>query len=138
MFLRDFFSGKRAAVATAAGLIVLAAGVSPILAQHSVTLAWAPNSEPDVIGYRLRWGPDSGNYTMTLDVGNTTTATVSLAEVGDYFIVVTAINNASLESLPSNEVVYTVEPNEAPAVSLTNPTEGANFDSPTNIQCRGD
>ena len=75
---------------------------------HCTTLAWNPNTETNIAGYRLHYGTSSGNYTTTVDVGNTTTATPSNLTNGQaYYAVVTAYNTASLESLASNEVSFT-------------------------------
>ena len=73
----------------------------------SVTLAWDPNSEPDLEGYRLYCGVQSGNYIRVLDVGNVTNVTVRdlPVELTNYFVV-TAYNTSGLESGPSNEVGY--------------------------------
>ncbi len=71
-----------------------------------VTLAWDANPEPDVVGYRLRHGTQSGSFDTAVDVGNTTSTTLALPSPGTYYIVVTAFNSASLESPASNEIVY--------------------------------
>ena len=84
----------------------------------SVSLAWTPNSEPNLGGYRLYYGTASGNYTDNLDVGNVTTATISnLTASTQYFIVLTAYNLAGIESQPSTEISYTtpsIEPSPSP------------------------
>jgi len=75
---------------------------------YGTTLAWDPNTEANIAGYRLHYGTSSGNYTTTVDVGNTTTATASNLTNGQaYYAVVTAYNTSALESLPSNEVSFT-------------------------------
>jgi hypothetical protein len=103
-------------------------------ASQSVTLAWDQNSEPDIAGYRLKSGSSSGNYAQTIDVGNTTTATVSNLSAGSStFFVVTAYNTAGLESLSSNEASFTAAPNQVPTISLTNPTAGSSFTAPASI-----
>jgi hypothetical protein len=79
----------------------------------SLTLAWDPNLEPDIAGYKLYYGTASGRYTSavivgTNIVGNAVTATVSNLTAGTtYFFVVTAFNGAGLESDPSSEVTNT-------------------------------
>ena len=76
---------------------------------RSVHLAWDANPEPDIKGYRLHWGTETGAYPITVDVGNTTTGTLEVpATAGLYYAVVTAYNTAGLESLPSNEVSFSV------------------------------
>jgi hypothetical protein len=74
----------------------------------STTLAWNANTETNIAGYRVHYGTSSGHYTQTLDVGKTTTATLSNLTAGTtYYSAVTAYNTSSLESLPSNEVSFT-------------------------------
>src|SRR5437588_7169922 len=54
-----------------------------------VTLAWDPNPEPDIAGYILHYGTNSGSYLTALNVGNITTNSVSgLAANGTYFFAV--------------------------------------------------
>ena len=72
---------------------------------YEVTLAWDRNPEPDVEGYRLHYGRESGVYPTVVDVGDVVTATISLPDPGTYYVVATAYNTAGLESLPSIEVV---------------------------------
>jgi hypothetical protein len=73
----------------------------------SVALAWNANSEPDIAGYRLRYGTSSGSYPQMVDVGKKTTGTISNLTAGSkYYIVVSAYNTAGTESRPSNEVTY--------------------------------
>jgi hypothetical protein len=73
----------------------------------SVTLAWDPNSEPDIAGYRVYYGFSSQNYVYKIDVGTATATTIgNLGPGTQYFFAVTAYNLAGEESLPSNEVVF--------------------------------
>ena len=81
---------------------------SQLHAAQNITLKWDPNSAPNLAGYRLYYGTSSGVYTQEIDVGNMTATLVSnLKEGRTYFFAVTAYNTAA-ESLPSNEVSYTV------------------------------
>lgn len=99
--------------AVTAILIALLGSLSLAHAASSVTLAWDPNPESDIAGYRVHYGTMSGNYTQMLDVGNNTTATVSnLSSASTYFFVVTAYNTSGLESLPSSEIAFF--PNQGP------------------------
>jgi hypothetical protein len=43
----------------------------------SASLSWDPNTEQDFAGYQLYYGPSSGSYQFTVDVGNQTTYTLS-------------------------------------------------------------
>src|SRR3989440_5924367 len=75
---------------------------------QNVTLAWDPNSESDVGGYKIYCGPSSRNYTNIIDVGNVTSNRISNLASGSYYFAVTAYNTLGLESDYSNEVPYTV------------------------------
>jgi hypothetical protein len=56
----------------------------------------------------LNWGPASGDYTQSTDVGNSTTTTVTgLSSGSTYYFAVTAYNAAGTQSSPSNEVSFT-------------------------------
>lgn len=83
---------------------------------ESVSLIWDANPEPDIAGYRLYYGPSSGNYVEQIDVGNTTSATVANLITGiTYFFAVTAYDTMALESEFSNEVSTTIGGGHAPA-----------------------
>ena len=72
-----------------------------------VTLAWDPNSEPNLLGYIVHYGTVSRNYQVHMEVGNNTQATISnLQDGGTYYIAVTALDSSANESGYSNEVVY--------------------------------
>lgn len=96
---------------------------------QSVTLAWNANSEPHMVGYKVHYGPISGTPTQTIDVGNTTTATIhDLNPNTTYFFTVTAYNSASLESQPSNEVSSTTASlSEMTLLTVNNGTGGGNY-----------
>lgn len=86
-----------------------------IQAAESVILAWDANAAPDIAGYRLYSGTASGTYTASIDVGNTTWATLSNLTAGiNYFCVVTAYNTAGFESGPSNEASITLTARDSP------------------------
>lgn len=77
------------------------------LTAANVTCAWDPNPEPDVQGYILYWGTESGVYSSTATTTNTQVTASGLLPGTTYFFVVTAFN-AYGESWPSNEINYTV------------------------------
>ena len=88
--------------------LLLVGSLQEAQAAGSVTLAWNPSVSPGIAGYRLYYGTTSGSYPQVLDVGNTTTATLSGLTPGQtYHIVVTSYDTAGIESLPSNEVTFT-------------------------------
>jgi len=75
----------------------------------TVMLAWDPNPEPDVAGYRIYYGSPPGNYTVVKDCGNVTNTVIEALEPGrTYAFYATCYNTSALESEPSNVVTYTV------------------------------
>ncbi len=76
-----------------------------------VVLQWDPSSGP-VAGYRIYYGTSSRVYDSSLDVGNTTTCTVSNLQDGpSYYFAATAVGTSGEESDYSVEAVY-----ESPSV----------------------
>jgi len=74
-----------------------------------VTLAWDPNTEPDLAGYNFYWAYTSRDYAFSTDVGNFTEYTVTDLIPGiTYYFAVTAYDTEGLESDYSDEVVYTI------------------------------
>jgi hypothetical protein len=72
-----------------------------------VTVAWDANPEPAVRGYVIYYGTSSGNYTRSIDVGNSTNCVISGLEAGaTYYLAVTAYDDSRNESGFSNEIVY--------------------------------
>ena len=77
----------------------------------TATLYWtAPtkNSDgsalTDLAGYKVYYGTASGSYSQSIDVGKVTTYEVTNLPNGfTYYFVVTAYNQAGVESGPSNE-----------------------------------
>src|SRR2546426_5277368 len=91
-----------------------------------VTLAWDPNTETDLAGYKLYYGLSSGSYPSSVDVGNLTSYTLSgLLEGQIYYFAVTAYNLSLGESGFSNEVSKALADVTPPTVSLTAPAAGA-------------
>lgn len=78
-------------------------------ADQSVTLAWDSSPDATVAGYFVYYGQASGVYAGRVDVGRNTTAMVpGLKEGQTYYFAVTAYDDWGLESVSSNEVVFTV------------------------------
>jgi hypothetical protein len=92
-----------------------------------VTLAWDPS--PDLIdGYRIYYGTSSGNYTESVDVGDTNQATITgLNETTTYYFVARAYDTSG-ESGNSNEVSwsYNVPDLIAPSINVTGPSVTSN------------
>ena len=71
------------------------------------TLAWNPNSESNVVGYKLYYGTASRNYSAQIDTEQATNCNVSgLAEGTTYYFSITAYDTSGKESGYSNEVSY--------------------------------
>jgi fibronectin type 3 domain-containing protein len=96
------------------------------------TLAWDPNTESDLAGYRVHYGTASGSYTVHTDVHNVTTYTVAGLTAGQtYYFAATAYDASGNESGYSNPVSYAVPAaNGAPTTPAT-PTAGAS-NAPVN------
>ena len=70
-----------------------------------VTLGWNQSIEDEVDGYNLYYGTNDKNYDNNIDVGNSTTHTVSgLSKGAKYFFAVTAYGNGFPESGFSDSV----------------------------------
>jgi fibronectin type 3 domain-containing protein len=73
-----------------------------------VSLAWDPNTEPDIAGYKIYFGRVSRAQTESVDVGNATSYTVmGLPEGTTYYFAATAYDGYGRESVFSNEVSTT-------------------------------
>ncbi len=104
----------------------------------SVTLAWDRSPEPDVAGYLISYGTQSGTYTVRADVGNVATWTVASLNAGQrYYFVVQAYNTSGGQSAMSNEAFIDVGAVTTPSITNLSPTSaivgavvtisGANF-----------
>ena len=71
----------------------------------SISLAWDPNTESDLAGYKVHYGTASRVYSQSINVGKVTTYTLSgLTKGNTYFLVATAYDTSNNESGYSNEV----------------------------------
>lgn len=91
----------------AISIVVTLIGIAATAEAATVTLAWDPNSEPDIAGYKLSYGTTSGQYTTTVDVGHVTTHTLTNLAGGVTYYFVLQAYNASGTSPYSNEVSVT-------------------------------
>ncbi len=87
-----------------------------------MVLAWDPNTEEDLAGYKIHIGASSHTYSQIIDVGHVTTYTVSnLSDGQTYYAAITAYDIYGNESGFSNEVSTTIgappppEPEPEPA-----------------------
>jgi len=82
-----------------------AASVPP--AAYSVTVSWEASSDPQVTGYQIWYGTEPGNYSTSMALGSSTSATITGLSAGvTYYFVITAYDAAGAESSPSSEVSF--------------------------------
>ena len=82
-------------IALLAGLLILSGSSATFAA--SVSLAWDPSTDQTVIGYKLYYGPTTRAYTNSIDVGNSTSGTVSNLVAGaTYFFAATAYDSTDM------------------------------------------
>jgi hypothetical protein len=110
--------------------IALALGfiLSTAHGEQDVTVAWDPSTTPDVAGYILYFGTNSGAYS-DLVVGGPTTVAIApgLLEGVTYYFAATAYTTNGVESDQSDELSYTIpigtpgpnSPTLSPLVNLT-------------------
>ncbi len=74
----------------------------------TASLSWDANTESDLSGYKVYFGTAPGSYGTPVNVGNTTSYTVSGLSDGTYYFAVTAFDTSGNESGFSNEVSKTL------------------------------
>ncbi len=100
------FSRRRQTVThILAALLFLLALFPAHLPASSLTLAWNPNAEPDLAGYNIYYGIQSGDYDFVIDAGNVTQYTMTgLESAVRYYFALTAYDTSLNESDFSPEV----------------------------------
>ncbi|MEI6673562.1 MAG: discoidin domain-containing protein [Verrucomicrobiota bacterium] len=94
-------------------------GLGATSGSATITLAWNPNPETDVVSYQLSYGTSAGVHSTVVNAGATTTATVTgLIEGTTYYFVVTATNLAGLQSQPSAEAFYQIPVTQTDSVTV--------------------
>jgi hypothetical protein len=103
-------------------------------AVRQVTLQWDPSSDSSVAGYKVYTKNAAGQYDLIKDAGTANSATVDgLTPGADAYFVVTAYLSSGLESLPSNEIQYSVPPLVRPSVAIQNPTNSLQVNGPVSL-----
>jgi len=77
-------------------------------AGESLILEWDANTEYNLAGYRLYYGQESSSYDYVLNVGKSTSCSVSGLWPGTWYFVLTATDYNGNESDDSNEVAVTL------------------------------
>jgi hypothetical protein len=91
-----------------AAFVIIGALAADALAAD-VTLAWDPNTESDLAGYKIHHGTASGSYSVHIDVNKATTYTVTGLTAGQtYYFAATAYDSSGNESGYSNSVSYAI------------------------------
>lgn len=76
-------------------------------ASQNVALAWNPSGDAATAGYKIYIGETSHNYTQMVDVGNATSATVTVPTAGTkYYFSATAYDGTGYESDFSDEASF--------------------------------
>ena len=116
-------------------VLIIALGIallcsSPALAAH-LDLAWQPNTEPDLAGYRVYYGTASREYADWTDVGMSTSARITeLLDDTEYFLALTAYD------IDGNESDFSVEVSAFPAAGDDPaPSSGLIFDVTSEKGC---
>ena len=79
-------------------------GADHVDSKRTVHVSWDENTEADLVGYRLYYGEQSGQYEEAIEVGNQTTCMVGGLDPGAaYYFAVTAYDADQKESLFSGE-----------------------------------
>lgn len=93
-------------------LLVLCYSLSPSNSlAGQANLAWdPPDISTDVTGYMIHYGSASGAYSQGVDVGNTTSFTISNLPDGQTYFAVTAYDARGYQSGYSNEVSIVTSP----------------------------
>jgi hypothetical protein len=72
----------------------------------SIKLAWDPNPDPNVAGYKVYYGTSPGKYGPGIDAGNITTYVLTgLIKGQKYYLAITAYDKAGKESKFSTEII---------------------------------
>jgi len=101
----------------------------------TIDLMWDPHPQPQVIGYVVHVGTQSGTYTQHIDVGPTTTWSFTSAVAGQqYCFTVTAYVSGPLQGAPSNEACGF---GNAPPVLALPATQSSKVGQPASLQLVG-
>jgi fibronectin type 3 domain-containing protein len=109
-------------------LLLLCAFFTPsVVHAAEVNLAWDPNTEPDVAGYKVYYGLGSRSYDHVMEVGNSTSCVVTGLEQGrTYYFAATAVNTANIESDFSNEVSAALSTSNQQPLANAGPDQNVN------------
>ena len=101
--------------------LAMVAGTAAVA--RAATATWDPNTEPDVAGYKLSYGTQSGVHTVVFDVGKVTSYPFNPPAGQRYYVVVQAYNTAGELSEKSAELIVDIPLSGAPII-VTPPSGG--------------
>ena len=136
-------------------LMKLSLGLLLVVALHAfgqdITVSWNANQEPDLWGYQIYYGTETGNYTTVIDVGNATSHPISGLNVGTYFLALTAYDSSGNESDFSVEQTFEIADQTPPQLSsfsieqvdrikmvFNEPIDQGSAENTSNYQISGD
>ena len=92
----------------------------------TVNLAWKASTGSNVDGYKMYYGTSSRNYSYNVNVGNSTSCSLSgLQEGRRYYFATTAYNTSDVESDYSPELSYTIPTSSTDSTSSSGSTSGS-------------
>ena len=106
-------------VALLAGLLFVLLGTSTAFAQTTVTAAWDRNTDAYTAGYRVYYGTAPGNYQWSLDVGNQTTAPITVSPGSVYYFSVRGYSATYQYGPYSDEATINLASSPAPTAQIT-------------------
>jgi len=117
-------------LAAAGFLFSMNCAVAAVTNAAPITLAWSAAPDPDVAGYAVYYGLVSQSAVTRVNVGaNLSCKITNLIANLTYRIYAVSYNAAGLESIPSDELLYTppvtVAPPAGPRVQLTKQADGS-------------
>jgi hypothetical protein len=81
---------------------------SPAAEAAQIALAWDANPEPDVAGYIVEYGPSSAPFTLSANVGNVTTWTLTSAVGGITYVFRVIAYNTHGEASDASDPISTI------------------------------
>ena len=121
-------------------LFLLLFALTRDVAAANVTLAWDPNPEPNLAGYKIHYGSQSHSYTSSIDVGKQTSYTITgLADGQTYYFAATAYDTEGNQSDYSTEVTWaSAPPLDTDGDGISDDEETSYRTDPNKIDTDGD
>jgi len=107
-------------------LLTLCTILSSSALAATVNLAWKASTGLNLDGYKMYYGTSSRNYSYDVNVGNSTSCSLSgLQEGRRYYFATTAYNASDVESDYSPELSYTINTSSTDSTSSSGSTSGS-------------